>query len=93
MVSKITKEPWEKWCGITTAKYYNKKENIIELWQKMNDVKKKTGHLNIAEVALSRIKKYYGKKQKTLQKKKSKNIKHFLKIKMVFLLLKNLHVI
>ena len=39
MVLKITKEAWEK-CGIITVKYYNKEENIIELWQKMNDVKK-----------------------------------------------------
>ena len=45
----------------------------------MNDVKKETGHLNIADAALRRIKKYCGKKkQKTLQKKK-KNIKHFSK--------------
>ena len=59
--------------------------------QKMNDVKRR---LNIADAALRRIKKYCGKKkqQKTLQKKK-KNIKHFLNVKMVFLLLKNLHVI
>ena len=27
-------------CRITTVKYYNKKEDIIELWQKMNDLKK-----------------------------------------------------
>ena len=40
MVSKITKETWGK-CGITTVKYYKKKEDIIELWQKMNDVKKR----------------------------------------------------
>ena len=51
MVLKITKETWEK-CGITTVKYYYKKEDIIELWQKMNDVKKKTGHLNISDTAL-----------------------------------------
>ena len=31
MVLKITKETWEK-CDITTVKYYNKKEDIIELW-------------------------------------------------------------
>ena len=30
MVFKITKETWRK-CGITTVKYYNKKENIIAL--------------------------------------------------------------
>ena len=51
MVLKITKETWGK-CGITTAKYYNKKEDIIELWQKMNDVKRETGHLNISDTAL-----------------------------------------
>ena len=28
MVLKITKETWEK-CGITTVKYYNKKEDIV----------------------------------------------------------------
>ena len=91
MVLKITKETWEK-CGITTVKYYNKKEDIIELWQKMNDVKKETGHLNIADAALRRIKKYCGKKTKDITEKEKKT-KHFLKIKMVFLLLKSLHVI
>ena len=39
MVLKSTKEIWEK-CGIKTIKNYNEKEDIIELWQKMNDVKK-----------------------------------------------------
>ena len=29
-------------CGIKTIKNYNEKEDIIELWQKMN-VKKKLG--------------------------------------------------
>ena len=37
MVVKITKETQEK-CGIKTVKHYNKKENIIELWQKVSDV-------------------------------------------------------
>ena len=63
MVLKITKETWEK-CGIKTIKHYNEKENIIELWQKMSDVERQIGHLNICEVALRRIKKYYGKKAK-----------------------------
>ena len=71
MVLKITKETWEK-CGITTVKYYNKKEDIIELWQKMNDVKKETGHLNIADAALRRIKKYCGKKAKDITKQEKK---------------------
>ena len=39
MFLQITKETWGK-CGITTVKYDNKKEGIIELWQKINDVKK-----------------------------------------------------
>ena len=60
----ITKETQEK-CGITTVKYYNKKKDIIELWQKMNDVKRETGHLNISDTELRRVKKYCGKKIKT----------------------------
>ena len=34
--------------------YYNTEatiKNIIELWQKMNDVKRQTGHLNITDTA------------------------------------------
>ena len=71
MVLKITKETWEK-CGITTVKYYNKKKDIIELWQKMNDVKRETGHLNISDTALRRIKKYCGKKIKDITVKEKK---------------------
>ena len=59
----------------------------------MNDVKRQTGHINISETALSRIKKYCGKKIKDIREKEQKNTKHFLKIKMVFFLLKSLHVI
>ena len=51
LVLKITRETWEK-CGITILKHYNEKENIIELWQKMNDVKRKTGYLNIADIGI-----------------------------------------
>ena len=91
MVLKITKETWEK-CGITTIKYYNKKKGIIQLQKKTNDVKREIGHLNNSNTVLRRIKEYCGKKIKTLQKKK-KNTNHFSKIKMVFLLLKSLHVI
>ena len=39
MVLKITKETWEK-CSIKTVKHYNKKENIIESWNKMSDIGK-----------------------------------------------------
>ena len=43
MVLKITKETWGK-CGIKTVKYYNEKEDIIELWQKMSDAKTQMKH-------------------------------------------------
>ena len=72
MVLKITKETWEK-CGSKTVKYYNEKEDIIELWQKMNDVKKQTRHLNIAEVVLGRTRKY--------EKNKKKNKRHYRRSK------------
>ena len=58
---KITKEIWEK-CDIKTIEYYNTKEDILELWQKMRDVKIQTNHTNIDDVALKRIRKYCGKK-------------------------------
>ena len=51
---------------------------------KMNDVKRETGHLNISDTALRRIKDITEKEQ---------NTKHFLKIKMVLLSLKSLHLI
>ena len=91
MVLKVTKESWGK-CGIKTVKYYSEKEYIIELWQKMIDVKTQTKHTNTNDIALKRIRKYCGKKKKTSQKKKKKITKHFLKVKNAFSLLKNLHV-
>ena len=92
MVVEITKETWEK-CGIKTVKHYNEKENVIELWQKVSDVKTQIKHSNVCDVTLKRIKKYHGKKKKTSLKKKNKNTKLILKAKQVFLLLKNLRVI
>ena len=80
MFSKITRETWEK-CGITTVKYYNKEENVIELWQKMNGVKRKTGHFNISDTALRRIKKYCGKKIKYITEQEKQKYKAFLKDK------------
>ena len=71
-VLKITKEIWGK-CGIKTTNYHNEKEDMIELWQKMRDVKIQTNHKNIADAALKRIRKYCGKNKRTLQKNK-KNI-------------------
>ena len=58
----------------------------------MNDVKTQTKHTNIADVVLGRIKKYYGKKKKNISKEEKKNMKHILKMKKEFLLLKILHV-
>ena len=91
MVFKITKERWGK-CGIKTVKYYNKKV-IIELWQNVSDLKTQIKHSNICDIALKELESFVAKKQKTLQKKKNKNIKHFLKTKQVLLLLKNLRLI
>ena len=72
MVLKITKETWGK-CGITTVKYYNKKQDISELWgKKWMMLKKETGHLNIADAALRRIKRYCGKKTKDIIEKEKK---------------------
>ena len=58
------------------SKVYNKKKDIIELWQKISDVKRETGHLNISDTALRRIKKYCGKKIKdiTVKEKKMQSI-------------------
>ena len=44
----------------------------MELWQKMSHIEIQLGHSNIADVVLKRIRKYCGKKQKTLRKKKKK---------------------
>ena len=65
MVVKITKETWEKY-GTKAVKHYNGKANIIELWQKVSDLETQIKHLNISDIALKRIRKYCGKKQKTL---------------------------
>ena len=74
--------------------HYNEKENIIELWQKVSDLETQIKHSNICDIALKRIKKYYGKKkQKKSRKKKNKNIKRILKAKQVFLSLKRLHLV
>ena len=63
MIVEITKEILEK-CGIKTVKHYHKKEDIIQLWQKVSDLKIRIKHSNICDIALKRIKKYYGKKNK-----------------------------
>ena len=62
-VVEITKETWGK-CSIKTVRHYNEKQNIIELWQKVNNVETQIKHSNIWDVALKRTKNYYGKKTK-----------------------------
>ena len=59
----------------------------------MSDIEIQLGHSNIYDIGLKRIKKYCGKKTKNIEKKKNKNIKQFVKVKQVFLLLKNMRVI
>ena len=61
MVVQITKEAWQI-CGIKEVKYYNEKEDIIELWQKVSDLEKQIKHSNICDIALKRIRKYCGKR-------------------------------
>ena len=74
MVLKIAKETWKK-CGIKTIKYYNEKVDIIELWQEMSDVKTQTKHTNIDDVALKRIRKHFGKKNKRHYKRRKRKIR------------------
>ena len=76
MVLKITKETWEK-CGIKTVKYYNEKEDIIELWNKMSDIEIQLRHSNIYYIAFERIRKYCGKKTKDITKEEKENYKAF----------------
>ena len=52
------------------VKYYNEKVDIIELWQKMSEDKRKTKHANIDDVALKRIGKYCSKKNKRHHKRR-----------------------
>ena len=63
--------------GITAVKYYNKNEDISELWQKLNDAKRQAGHFNIADSAFRIIRKYCGKKAKDITEKEKKIQSHF----------------
>ena len=77
MVLKITKETCEK-CGIKTVKYYNEKEDMIELWNKMSDIETQLRHSNIYHIALERIRKYCEKnKTKDITKEKKEKYKAF----------------
>ena len=82
MVVEITKETWKK-CGIKTVKHCNKKEDIIELWNKMSDIEIQLGHLNICDIALKRIRTYCRKKTKDITEEEKQKCKAFLKVKQV----------
>ena len=71
MVLNVTKATWEK-CGIKTLKYYNEKENIIKLRNKMSNIKIQLRHSNIYDIALKRIRTYCGKKKDITEKEKQK---------------------
>ena len=74
-VVEITKETWGK-CGIKTVKHYNKKENIIELWQKVSDLETQIKH-SLCDITLKRIRKYCGKKTKNITEEEKQNCKAF----------------
>ena len=79
MVLKITKETWRK-CGIKTIKHHKEKEDIIELWNKMSDVKIQLRYSNIYHIALKikkRIKKYCGKRNKRHYRRRKRKYKAF----------------
>ena len=76
MALKITKETLKN-CGIKAIEYYNKKEDIHELWQKMKDVEIQKNHTNIADAALKRIRKYCGKKTKDITEEEKNIYKAF----------------
>ena len=78
MVVEIKKETWEK-CDIKTVKHYNKKEDIVELWQKVSDLETQIMHSNIFDIALKRIRKYCGKKTKDITEEEKQNYKAYFK--------------
>ena len=78
MVVKTTKEIWGK-CGVKIVKHYNEKENIIEMCQKVSDLETQIKHSNIANVALKRIRKYYGIKTKDITEEEKQKDKTFFK--------------
>ena len=86
MVVEISKNKWKS-CGIETIHYYNKEKNVLELWLKMSDIKIQLGHSNIADVVLSRIRKYFGKKTTHITKEEKEQYKcYFENEKGVFII-------
>ena len=81
IVVGITKETWGK-CGIKTVNHYNEKEDIIELWQKVSNVKTQIKHSNICDIVLKEL-------ESTAAKKTKQNKRHYrtrkTKIQSIFL--------
>ena len=77
-------------CGIKTIEYHNKEKSIIELWQKMSDVEKQINHSNIADAAIKRITKYYGKKTKDITEEKKQKYKAFFEGEASIFIIENL---
>ena len=78
MVVEIRKETWGKRV-IKTVKHCNETEKITELWQKVSDLETQIKHSNICDFALKIIKKYYGKKTKSITEEEKKNYKAYFK--------------
>ena len=76
MVLKIAKETCWK-CGIKTIKHHKEKKDIIELWNKMSDIKIQLRYSNIYHIALERIKKYCGKINKRHYRRRKRKYKAF----------------
>ena len=76
MVLKITKETWEKY-NIKTVKHYNEEKHMIELWQKMSNIEEQTNYSNIADGVLRRIRKYCGKKTKSITEEEKQKYKAY----------------
>ena len=57
-------------CGIKTVKHYTEKENIIELWQKVSNLKTQIKHSNICYIALKRIRKNCAKNKRHYKEEK-----------------------
>ena len=63
MVVEITKETWGKF-DIKALIFHNEEQKINELWHNMSDIETQLGHSNIVDVALKKIRNYYGKKNR-----------------------------
>ena len=78
MVVEITKETWGKF-DIKALIFHNEEEKINELWHKMSDIETQLGHSNIVDVALKKIRNYYGKKTEDITEEEKQKYKAYFK--------------